>query len=67
MNPILAPVIKNDRESPAVFNAASLYLEGRVHLAYRAIGESSLSIFGYASSSNGKGIVNLSATLQIMR
>lgn len=52
-NPILTPASNNHWESLAVFNCAAIYLAGRVHLLYRAIGESGLSNFGYASSHNG--------------
>ncbi len=52
-NPILKPRSDRPWESNYVFNAAALYLEGKVHLVYRAIGHSGLSTFGYASSRDG--------------
>ena len=52
-NPILRPNPTNRWESFAVFNTAALYLDERVHLIYRAIGESGLSVLGYASSKDG--------------
>jgi len=61
-NPILTPISSNDWESLAVFNCAALYLAGRVHLVYRAIGESGLSNFGYASSSDGIRVDKRSAS-----
>jgi predicted GH43/DUF377 family glycosyl hydrolase len=36
-----------------VFNAATTYLDDRVHILYRAIGEDGVSRLGYASSSDG--------------
>ena len=52
-NPILRPRDHFPWESQYVFNAAALYLEGKVHLIYRAIGRCGLSVFGYASSRDG--------------
>jgi predicted GH43/DUF377 family glycosyl hydrolase len=52
-NPILSPIDENHWESDAVFNPASIYLDGRVHLIYRAIGKDGISVFGYASSQDG--------------
>lgn len=52
-NPILQPRSEYDWESQAVHNTAALYLDGKVHLLYRAIGSSGLSVLGYAASSDG--------------
>ncbi len=52
-NPILKLRSDHSWESEYVFNAAALYLDGKVHLVYRAIGGSGLSVFGYASSKDG--------------
>lgn len=52
-NPILNPSMENRWESYAVFNAGAIYLNDKVHFVYRAVGESGLSVFGYASSSDG--------------
>lgn len=52
-NPVLEPVNKNFWEAFATFNPAALYLDGRVHLLYRAQGYDGLSVLGYASSSDG--------------
>ncbi len=52
-NPILQPVKEHPWESKAVFNPAALYAEGRVHLVYRAMSETDISVFGYASSKDG--------------
>lgn len=51
-NPIIAP--SNQLwESRATFNTAALYEDGKVHFVYRALGESDLSVLGYATSSDG--------------
>lgn len=52
-NPIIKARPDNYWESHYVFNAAALYLDGKVHLLYRAIGQSGLSVLGYASSRDG--------------
>jgi beta-1,2-mannobiose phosphorylase / 1,2-beta-oligomannan phosphorylase len=52
-NPVLRPEPKNRWETKAVFNPAALYENGKVHLLYRAIGETDVSVLGYASSSDG--------------
>lgn len=52
-NPILEPEPKHWWESKAVFNPGALYEAGKVHLVYRAIGDSDVSVLGYASSVDG--------------
>lgn len=52
-NPILRPLEEHAWESRGVFNAAAIYLDGKVHILYRAIGNDNISRFGYASSSDG--------------
>jgi predicted GH43/DUF377 family glycosyl hydrolase len=52
-NPILAPQPRHWWESKAVFNPGVIYESGKVHIVYRAIGDSDVSVFGYASSVNG--------------
>ena len=52
-NPILEPKPEHRWESKAVFNPAALYEAGRVHLLYRAIGDTDTSVLGYASSPDG--------------
>ncbi|KON31142.1 hypothetical protein AC482_01840 [miscellaneous Crenarchaeota group-15 archaeon DG-45] len=52
-NPILKPIADHAWESRMVFNAAAVYLDKRVHILYRAIGEDNVSRIGYASSSDG--------------
>ena len=55
-NPIITP--RGDRfwESQATFNAAATYEKGKIHLLYRAIGETNTSVLGYAASSDGVNI-----------
>jgi predicted GH43/DUF377 family glycosyl hydrolase len=55
-NPILKAAPENSWESQYVFNPAAIYLDGRVHLIYRAIGNNGMSVLGYASSKDGVNI-----------
>lgn len=52
-NPIISPRAGHAWESKATFNPAAVYENGRVHVMYRAIGDSDLSVLGYASSPDG--------------
>jgi len=52
-NPILEPEPKHWWESKAVFNPGTIYVDGKAHIVYRAIGESDVSVLGYASSVDG--------------
>ncbi len=52
-NPILNPIPEHDWEAKAVFNTAAIYLDGRVHLIYRAMSHDNTSVLGYASSKDG--------------
>jgi len=52
-NPVLEPELKRRWKSKAVFNPGAIYEAGRVHLVYRAIGDSDVSVLGYASSADG--------------
>ncbi|MBI4136829.1 hypothetical protein HY469_02090 [Candidatus Roizmanbacteria bacterium] len=52
-NPILSPISSHIWESQAVFNAAAVYEDGKVHLIYRAVGNAGVSMLGYAASSDG--------------
>jgi beta-1,2-mannobiose phosphorylase / 1,2-beta-oligomannan phosphorylase len=56
-NPILRPNSHNWWETKAVFNPAAIYEGGKVHILYRAIGETENSVLGYASSSDGFNII----------
>ena len=55
-NPILMPIEKHGWESREVFNPAAIYLDGKVHLLYRATGNDGVSRLGYASSLDGYSI-----------
>lgn len=52
-NPILKPISEHFWESKATFNPAAIYEAGKVHLVYRAIGDSDMSVLGYAASRDG--------------
>jgi predicted GH43/DUF377 family glycosyl hydrolase len=52
-NPILKPDENYLWETKAVFNPAAIYENGKVHILYRAIGETDVSVLGYASSNDG--------------
>ena len=52
-NPILKPIPEHSWESRLVFNAASVYMDGKVHIVYRAMGNDNVSRLGYASSLDG--------------
>lgn len=52
-NPLLGPVGHHEWENHSVFNPAAVYLGGRIHLLYRAIGGDGVSRVGYASSRDG--------------
>ncbi len=55
-NPILNPIPEHLWETKGTFNAATIFLEGKVHLLYRAIGEKGNSVLGYATSKEGVNI-----------
>ena len=52
-NPIIAPDNSHSWEAKATFNPAAIYLEGKVHLLYRAMSEDNTSVLGYAASQDG--------------
>lgn len=52
-NPIIEANPSNRWESRATFNSAALYEDGKVHFLYRALGDTDLSVLGYATSSDG--------------
>ncbi|HEY4711868.1 MAG TPA: DUF5679 domain-containing protein [Dehalococcoidia bacterium] len=52
-NPILEPQPEHWWESKAAFNPGAIYEDGKVHIVYRAIGDSDVSVLGYASSIDG--------------
>lgn len=51
-NPILTPT-GNTWENQAVFNCAATFLDGRIALLYRAVGDDKVSRFGLAFSDDG--------------
>lgn len=55
-NPIISPTTHTHWESKATFNPSAVFGDGKVHLIYRAIGSTDISVFGYASSSDGFSI-----------
>lgn len=55
-NPIIESREDRSWETKATFNPGALYADGRVHLLYRAIGDSDVSVLGYASSADGTTI-----------
>jgi len=52
-NPIIAPNDDNEWESFTTFNPAAAYIDGKVHILYRAQGYDYVSSVGYAVSSDG--------------
>jgi len=56
-NPILSPRDSFWWERKQTFNPGVVYVGGRIHLLYRAIGEDGVSRLGYASSFDGFHII----------
>ena len=52
-NPIIVPESGKYWESKAAFNPSAVIHDGKVHVIYRAIGSSDISVLGYASSEDG--------------
>lgn len=52
-NPIIKPEGSSFWESKATFNPSAIYHDGKIHVIYRAIGDSDISVLGYAKSNNG--------------
>ena len=52
-NPIIKPASHRYWESRATFNPTALFHDGKVHIVYRAIGDSDNSVLGYANSDDG--------------
>lgn len=52
-NPIITPEGHLYWESKAAFNPSAIFHDGRVHVIYRAIGDSDISVLGYAASRDG--------------
>lgn len=52
-NPIISPIAHHPWESRATFNSAAVLEDGKVHFIYRALGDTDLSVLGYATSKDG--------------
>ena len=52
-NPIIEPEDHSYWESKATFNPSAIIHDGKVHIVYRAIGDSDNSVLGYAGSNDG--------------
>ena len=52
-NPIIKPENHKYWESKAAFNPSAIYHDGKVHVIYRAIGDSDISVLGYGKSDDG--------------
>ena len=52
-NPIIEPESHKYWESKAAFNPSAIYHDGKVHIIYRAIGDSDISVLGYTRSNDG--------------
>ena len=57
-NPIIEPVSHRYWESKATFNPTAFSHDGKVHIVYRAIGDSDNSVLGYVESDDGFTIKN---------
>lgn len=55
-NPILEPIPERSWESKATFNPAAIKENGKIHLIYRAVGDSDTSVIGYATTTDGINI-----------
>lgn len=52
-NPIIEPENHIYWESKAAFNPSAVFHDGKIHIIYRAVGDSDISVLGYARSSDG--------------
>lgn len=52
-NPIITAKKEHSWEAKATFNPGALYLDGKIHIVYRAMSEDNTSVFGYAASKDG--------------
>jgi len=55
-NPIMSPRPEVPWESRATFNSAAIFEDDKVHFLYRALGDTDLSVLGYATSKDGVNI-----------
>lgn len=56
-NPIITPKIEHPWEAKATFNPATILLDGKTHILYRALSNDNTSSIGYAMTKNGVDIV----------
>ena len=52
-NPIITPIKEHPWEAKATYNPAAIYLDGKVHIIYRALSLDNTSVLGYAESKDG--------------
>ena len=52
-NPIIEPESHKYWESKASFNPSAIFHDGKVHVIYRAIGDTDISVLGYSRSDDG--------------
>ncbi len=55
-NPIISPRPELKWEEKGTLNPASLEIDGRIYLLYRAVGDDNISTIGYASTKDGYSI-----------
>lgn len=55
-NPIILPREGSVWQSRATFNPTAFLSDGKVHIIYRAIGDSDISVLGYAASHDGVSV-----------
>lgn len=55
-NPVLSPIPEHEWEARTVFNCGVVYLDGKVHILYRAQNKEGVSKIGYALSEDGFNI-----------
>lgn len=53
LNPIIEPESKSYWDSRATFNPSAIIYDGKVHVIYRAVGDTDISVLGYAESKDG--------------
>jgi predicted GH43/DUF377 family glycosyl hydrolase len=51
--PLIVPRPNIEWEAKALFNPASIYIGGKIHILYRAMSNDNTSVVGYAQSSDG--------------
>lgn len=61
-NPIIEPKNNLSWESKATFNPSAFSSDGKVHIVYRAIGDSDNSVLGYVTSQDGLTVSERSPT-----